>query len=374
MKQIETLELNDTELCDSSIWLLRHLPNLKVLSLRENCELTGKYIKDLKTVESLCLNGCRRLTSNNFVKICESLTKLTSLEIVDCTTLRTLDFGDVVKHLNNLETLKINMTKQNQSLTMLPKLKHLTLLAEYNLPLGFFEALAKHQSHQLESLCLDARSFLDLEKITKICELKQLKTLMLPHNQQLNDECLEKIAHLSELELLNVRNCNSFSEEGLLDLVKSCRNLRTLDIRSCKQVKMSFAQRLLKLLTAEQSQGDQKKPLIVQACRSGLNNFSICTSDFETAAAAELMQIKFDYQSEDLEDLLYDHPDEYDDFDDDDDDYDHEDMDFLGMLDDDDEDFYMYYSDPDDVEEVELGFNFLREVMLLNFNRYGDEF
>lgn len=43
MTNVETLELNDTELCDSSIPVLKNLPGLKSLSLNENCELTGEW-------------------------------------------------------------------------------------------------------------------------------------------------------------------------------------------------------------------------------------------------------------------------------------------------------------------------------------------
>ncbi|XP_073847595.1 uncharacterized protein isoform X2 [Musca autumnalis] len=369
MTNIESLELNDTELCDSSIPVLKNLPNLKVLSLKQNCEITGKYLKELKTVENLCLNGCRRMSSHHFLKICESLTELHTLEILDCPLLRTLDFQELLKHLKNLETLKLNSSysKQSHYLAMLPKLKHLTLYSENNIHFSFFDELAKHKSHQMESLCLDARNCLTLEKVNKIAELKKLKKLICPWNDQLNDECLEKLSLLPELEVLTIRYCNNFTEKGLLELIKSCRNLHTLDIRSCKQLKESFAKGLLKLLKAEQTQRDQKKPLSISACRSGIDAYSISTPEFE--ASADLLQFKFDFQFTDLEELMYE---DHDFDDDDDDDFDHEDMDFLGMLDEDDDDFYMYYSDPDDADEDEMGFNLLREALFHNFHRYGD--
>ncbi|XP_058984971.1 uncharacterized protein LOC131805609 isoform X3 [Musca domestica] len=371
MTNVETLELNDTGLCDFSIPVLKNLPGLKSLSLNENCELTGKYIKELKTISSLSLNGCRRLTSHHLLKICESLTELHNLELLDCPIQLTLDFSELVKHLSNLETLKINTpySKQSQLVATLPKLKHLTLCSEIDIPASFFEELVKHQSHQLESLFVEARNWINLEKATKISELKKLKRLSCQNNELLNNECLEKLAVLSQLEELNIRNCSNFSERVLLDLIKSCPKLHTLDIRNCKHLKESFANDLLKLLKAEQSQCSERKPLCIFACRSDIDAHSIANEDFKSSV--DLLKLKFDFQFSDLEDIMYetDH-DDYDDYYG----YENEDMDFLGMLDDDDDDYYMYFSDNDDADEDEMDFNLLREALYRNFRYGGDAF
>lgn len=42
MTNINELHLNDTECNDTCIPVLKNLPNLKILSLDENCEITGK--------------------------------------------------------------------------------------------------------------------------------------------------------------------------------------------------------------------------------------------------------------------------------------------------------------------------------------------
>lgn len=270
--------------------------------------------------------------------------------------------------MQKLETIKISSySSQLSYLAHLPKLKHITLRAEYHIHHSFFAELAKHKSDQLETLCLlDCVNGVDLEKATNISELKKLKKLVCPsNNDRLTDECLEKLALLSDLEILNVRSCNKFTSKGLLELIKSCRKLHTLNIGSCKQLNETFAKGVLNLLKSQQTQREQSKPLVISACRSGIERFVVNTPEFE--ASKGLVKFDFDFEFGELEDLLYGH--DYDDYDDD---YDNDEDFFLG-IDDDDDDYYMYYSDPDDDDEDdELGFHILRQALFGAFHRYGD--
>ncbi|XP_075164903.1 uncharacterized protein LOC142237460 isoform X2 [Haematobia irritans] len=376
MKNVKVLTLHDTDLVDSCIPILKNLSNLKELSLDGNCELTGNYLKDLVTVESLSLNSCGRISSRHFTKICKCLTQLRSLEINHCSLLKTAEIKDAFKHLKNLETLKIGIqVHQYPNIAQLPKLKHLSVYSSSeSIQADFFAELAKHQSNQLETLSVDNYNCMNLEKATYVSELKKLKKLVCPNNYRFDDECMEKIALLPDLEILCVMNCNGFTSKGLLAVIRSCHKLHTINIGSCKQLNESFAKEVLQLIKSQQIQRQETKVLKISGYRSGIEDFSVKTPEFE--AAKDLIEFKLDFDVQTLDDLLYGDMDliDYDDYyDDDDDDDDYDGLDYLGHDIDNfgDDDYYMYYSDGDDDIDNEFANHLLRHAFLGNFG-YGD--
>ncbi|XP_059225277.1 putative RNA-binding protein EEED8.10 isoform X2 [Stomoxys calcitrans] len=365
MTKIEALYLGNTELCDSCIPILKNLPNLKTLGLERNTELTGRFIKELTSIERLYLNGCHSLRSRYFKNICESLTELNDLEIEECILLKSMNLAEMVKCLNKLETLKLGFdSAQLHHLALLPKLKHLSLDCSFVLQTNLFTTLAEHKADQLETLILFNYQCLDFEKICKISELKKLKKIICPSSEKLDDACMEMIATLPHLEVLCLKNCQRFTGKGLLEVIKHCHKLRTINIWNCKQLTEQFAKDCLQQIKGLQTQRD--KPLTIYAYRSGIEQFTTASAEFEEAR--NMLEFTFKIDRLQISELILDYSDhddfydiDYSDDDDDDDDYEDDD-DMFDHIDLDDDDYYMYYSDPDD-DEDDIEFQLFRHAL-----------
>uniref|UniRef100_A0A1A9WIX6 RRM domain-containing protein n=1 Tax=Glossina brevipalpis TaxID=37001 RepID=A0A1A9WIX6_9MUSC len=348
MKYITELELSDVNLTDRCVDVLKKLTNLKILRLPRNYGLTGKNIEQLSGIQELSLYGCDGIETNCLVEICKSLTGLQTLDIKRCDRLDTAAFEGIAKYCRNLETLKMSCyLAEYEYIAKLPKLKNLELFAhEVELRSQIFSELAKHQSHQLESLKLKAMRCINYENTANIAQLKKLKILCCPQNEGLDDDSLKKFAQLTELEEINVKGCNNFTNEGLLHLLKKCPKLKRVNITRCKQLADSFVLGTCKVLRDHQ----RKEPLLILANRSGISRFILENSDAKKYS--DILKITFDvpffdgYFYDDSEDI-YDMSDgsDFGENDDDDDIY------YLGDYgdfdSDDDEDFIFH--DEDDI-------------------------
>ncbi|XP_061397834.1 uncharacterized protein LOC133333533 [Musca vetustissima] len=254
-----------------------------------------QHIKDFKTVECLNLTSCDRMQNDNLLEICKNLTELHTLAILKCKNLEsTIDIAKMITYLNNLRKLEISClySKQVDLLATLPKLEDFSYKTSDDIDISFFNELVRHKSDQLVSLRLQARRFLSLGSAQQISELKKLKWLGCHSSVDLTDEAVKKLALLPELEELKIF-CYKFTiEKGLLEVIRYCQTLNTLDLCGCREIEASFVSDVLKLLRDERVQRQRKKPLIICAIGCVIDESELDFSELDLAG--ELLHVKFD--------------------------------------------------------------------------------
>ena len=73
---------------------------------------------------------------------------------------------------------------------------------------------------------------------TEIVVNPRAKSLYLAWNNSLNDECIKMAAYVCpNLEALDFTYCSGITEEGILAILKSCSQIRCLEINRCEGVK-----------------------------------------------------------------------------------------------------------------------------------------
>ncbi|XP_065368689.1 uncharacterized protein LOC135961121 [Calliphora vicina] len=257
---LNELWLNDYLLTDVTIKCVESLTNVKNLFIMDNKKLTGKHIYNFCGVERLSLKNCRNIEPYHFKQICKNLTNLRYLDITGCILLKTDDFEHILKHLLQLEIVKLSTTHENyNSIAQLPKLKQLSI-TEYifaTISVDFLQNLAKHQAHQLQELILHGTSVVNVVMASFVSELKNLKVFVCCSSDTLNDECLAKLAKLTALEDVHIDGNEYINNTGCLQLIKGCFKLKNLTLRNCDLLKPDLIPKALKILQEQRLSGQR---------------------------------------------------------------------------------------------------------------------
>ncbi|GLU22003.1 hypothetical protein SLE2022_381060 [Rubroshorea leprosula] len=73
---------------------------------------------------------------------------------------------------------------------------------------------------------------------TEVVVQAHVKSLFLSGNNSLNDECIKKVAYVCpNLEVLDLACCFNLTEEGIIEILKGCQQIRSLEINVCREVK-----------------------------------------------------------------------------------------------------------------------------------------
>lgn len=201
---------------------------------------------------TLLVSNCFFIDSIYISEICKNLRNLHYLDIRNCNGLTSNHFEYILENLLQLETLKFTNTKENfDCIARLPLLKVLEIdslhIRDKEFSNNFLKELVKHHANQLIELKLDSIN-INLQQLSIIAQLKELKVLYCCNNKMLNDECLEKLTNLTKLQELDIHNCCDISNEGILKLLECCLELRKLNLFGCQNVTSNVIRNVLILL------------------------------------------------------------------------------------------------------------------------------
>ncbi|XP_010537905.1 PREDICTED: F-box/LRR-repeat protein 2 [Tarenaya hassleriana] len=91
---------------------------------------------------------------------------------------------------------------------------------------------------RLKCMKMEGTNF-GVEEFSKELGIKSgMKSLQIARNNNLHDECLKRIARQCPyLELVNVAQCPGITGDGIVEVVKNCHELSSLDISRCSGIK-----------------------------------------------------------------------------------------------------------------------------------------
>ncbi|XP_063625568.1 uncharacterized protein LOC134797272 [Cydia splendana] len=204
--------------CISEFIGSKALEELKVVN---NDQVTGQCLTNIdpRNLKSLTLDSCRSLQHHHLEIACRRFNELTKLELNEL-------HRELYEHIPLL-------------LDNLPKLEHLSIIDEFDFAFvefdNYYESICKLGN--LKDLRLHVQNITneDLEKVTRCCkELRSLDVKVYSFSD-LDAQCLTRICLNAgaRLTTLAFTNCDTLTDEDLLNCIRTCPNLTLLDISAC---------------------------------------------------------------------------------------------------------------------------------------------
>ncbi|KAH8403142.1 hypothetical protein KR222_005830 [Zaprionus bogoriensis] len=258
---------------DEDVRLLQRVfPALRKLKLR-GCQVTGRYLCELRLLSELCLDDCQFLESQHFRDIFRQL-KLRKFDIMeDCDEVNCCDLVDVqlcptLEHIKIADYHLCMESDITQQLLRLPRLHKLSIYSK-NFVFDVLARIARpspqpngHPHPNPDASVKQIEGFRfggllhDYERFFReLANLRQLRRLELhgpseeAQLQCLSDQMLVQLApQLPELCELHLCGYQLESAAGLLQFVSSCRQLRLLNMTRSRCIGDAFVARCLALL------------------------------------------------------------------------------------------------------------------------------
>ncbi|CAA7050456.1 unnamed protein product [Microthlaspi erraticum] len=195
--------LSELDLSGSSISVefLRSIADAKLplkkllLSYCEGIDFDGLLylVSKYQTLVELSLKGSSFLTDEMVTKLVVFLRCLTSVNLSWCSKLTGVTFFNIVETCVSIKRVKMRVTSFG------------------------VEETSKEVDINIKS---------------------GLKSLYISGHQSLGDECIEKISrHCPFLETLDFGGCNAITRDGMLQVLRNCGNLTSLNIEECIDIK-----------------------------------------------------------------------------------------------------------------------------------------
>ncbi|KAH8378293.1 hypothetical protein KR093_010580, partial [Drosophila rubida] len=248
---------------DDDVRLLQRLcPALRRLTLR-GCQVTGKYLCELRLLQELRLDDCQCLESQHFRDIFRQL-QLRKFDILaNCDEVNCCDLADVqlcptLEHIRMADYHLCMESDITQQLLQLPNLQQLSIHS-HNFVFDVLQRIARPtvgivgkqiEGFRFNGLLHDYGRF--LRELSNLRQLRRLELHGQPEEgqlQRLGDQMLQQLAaQLPELHELHICGYQLESAAGLLQFVRSCRELRLLDVTGSRCIGDGFVARCLALL------------------------------------------------------------------------------------------------------------------------------
>ncbi|XP_054727651.1 dynein regulatory complex subunit 6-like [Anastrepha obliqua] len=307
---LRELNVTSCDLHDLSIQSLQYLTQLESLTLSDNWEITGKFIKSLVQLKVLNLCGCKNIKTSHLIEMCRSMPNLKSLDIRRCERLSPIFYDSMAEHCPQLEILKISCPDfPYEHVSLLPRLKHIELLLDTSFSVShtqIFFKLVENKSQQLETLKIYGKNSINPQEISFISKLKKLKSIYFGNNQAIDANALQKLYQLEQLEELFIRNSWNLTNEALIKLLRSYKHLRHLNIEYCRQITCEFVLEAINILK-DRKDGSQL-PFVLFVYRTSIDKYGMseCQKYME-AKKESLIKIVFEplIVEDDPEDDLY---------------------------------------------------------------------
>ncbi|GAB0088929.1 hypothetical protein DMENIID0001_033950 [Sergentomyia squamirostris] len=308
--KLKTAVLVNCDLTDEIGTWISGATQLQVLDVAANHELTGDFLLLLHNLKELSINSCDGIEARYFLQFCENNCTLKRLDVFYWYNL-TQECVDAIAHyLKNTEILLIGhgdfngYTMTFDALGDLPNLKNLSFAYfgynEIKDACTFVDLLANHNHLEYLHIEIDPckRALRALTKFDK------LKKLVLFCEWVFIDEILQALQCKHVLEDVNLQATN-VSNQGAISLIKSCPNLRKINLTCCKFI----TGKLLKDLRRHIKERSQPLKITLQytdidwntVYDLGLQNNDMLDFNFNTDS--ELERTKEDY--EDITDPEY---------------------------------------------------------------------
>ncbi|XP_030382174.1 uncharacterized protein LOC115629763 [Scaptodrosophila lebanonensis] len=266
MTKLEKLELGccvskkcSESVCDSIIYAARHLPDLRVLIIRENGNTQN--IRFLTHLEALTLHT--PIFDKDLIECCKSNKNLKKLDI-NYYFYKDGQFDGIEEHCQNVEHLVISLGEQwnRTPLASLPKLNY--LLIHNGLPretFNFLSSISAETLGQMEFLQICTECAVKLQSAQIIARMKALKQL----NCRFDDVgSLELMAQLTELRrfYLNLRGVmENATRTHLYKIIEANPQLECVFIPEFMFLDKCFILGVIKILRSVRDLSVQK-PLI----------------------------------------------------------------------------------------------------------------
>ncbi|OMO52900.1 Leucine-rich repeat, cysteine-containing subtype [Corchorus capsularis] len=168
-------------------------------------------------LNKLVLSRCYCFTFDGISVLLSKYHSLTHLDLEGANFLNDESMIESTKFLGNLTFINLSLCSKLTNSTFFSLIRNCPLLSIINME----------------------RTNLGLEEFpTEIVVNPRVRSLYLAWNNSLNDECLERVAHVCpNLEMLDVTYCSGITEKGILGILKSCWQIRCLEINRCEGIK-----------------------------------------------------------------------------------------------------------------------------------------
>lgn len=201
-------------------------------------------------VESICLNGCERLSDKGLHTIAKRCSELRRLELQGCSNISNEALFEVTSYCVNLEHLdvtgcpcvtSISLTDQ---MLMQASAHHLRQIHLRFLDMTDCYALDDEGLRTVSLHCSHLR-FLYLRRCVRIGDnglqfiahyCSGIRELSISDCRKITDFGLCELAKLDDLRYLSVAKCDKVSDVGIIHITKHCRKLRYLNMRGCEAV------------------------------------------------------------------------------------------------------------------------------------------
>ena len=252
-ESLEILSLEGTkQLTSKGFKLLSEQCNkLKSLTIKNSEKLSDKWLdtilKNCTNLTSLNVSGCKKIKGSAFKSFTSKKRNLNLLKLdLSSCELNRRGFKYLTKVCGELEELtfgplvaafKITSDDFLQLLQSCSKLKSLEL-ANYQFEMDTILSEIARDCTQLETLLLDGLSMTDYGLQNVVLHCTQLQTLRFRYGDGVTDSSLTQIARHCTLDSLTLDFWNKFnrlsvSDQGIKSLLQSCGNLKELSLCSC---------------------------------------------------------------------------------------------------------------------------------------------
>ncbi|XP_074307681.1 uncharacterized protein LOC141642707 [Silene latifolia] len=200
---------------------------------------------NLHTLQSLDVSYCRKLTDKGFSAIAQGCPDLRSLQLTGCKFITDAVLSSLSRNCPNMEELVLqgctNITDSGLTLlvTACKQLNYLDLNKCTHVGDVGISTVAEACSISLKTLkLLDCYKVGDagISALASFC--KALETLIIGGCRNVSDKSLKPLALSCNSSLKNLRMdwCLSITDNSLICILSTCKNLEALDIGCCEEV------------------------------------------------------------------------------------------------------------------------------------------
>ncbi|XP_022208325.2 uncharacterized protein LOC111064833 [Drosophila obscura] len=252
MRKLYLLRFENNYSSISVIRTLRHLPQLRILSLHGFRVCNVMRIKELLLLEKL------EVVTRVPINLNELCFAMSNLEILQA-EMALINFPNYYPRWPCLRTLSIGWGRFATELPYMPNLQILSISVTHtNLRLSqIFGRSVLQYANTLQTLRLPQNQCYYPNDIQIIAQLKSLKTLQCYF---IDNRSLSSI-HLDELQTLFIPNSPAIRNSGVLGVLRGCKSLRRLDIFDCPLLSPDLVGPAIKVLKENGVQPDN--PLVM---------------------------------------------------------------------------------------------------------------
>lgn len=239
LKNLKSLDLSDnSEINENFLKSFKKTPSsLKHLNVA-NCNINGKFLKFIASIESLNLSGCRYVNGKQMIEFVEKGQKLKSLNISKCPNFFGKDVNELLKKLPQLKVLSLNnyYIDEETSRFVIPSINPLMNLKELTIQnINYPPCDQLLRTINLDN-CIEVLNisygYLTLTSVYAISTMKRLKKLIMNFKNSVPEDFVDYLMELENLEEVHVSCCSYILPANVLRLL-NLPKMKFLDISRC---------------------------------------------------------------------------------------------------------------------------------------------